>query len=271
LSRKINKYGGEFNHKIYQAWKMSIEKVFYNNVFKKIGFKESLNLPESSLKKDLKNWRMDEDDVHILRYLYRNFKPKRHLEFGTWEGDGVLYVLEESDATVWTINLLEGELKDDGSWAYGTKFSKDEKVPQWANKEIFSDEDGNEVTYYQTDALGFIGRKYLNKGLGYRVCQIYCDSRDWDIQNYPEGFFDTVLIDGGHTSDIVSSDTRKALNLVRSGGLVIWHDYCPKIYKEFENTREIFNAIKNNWNLIKSNMQDIFWINPSWLLIGIRK
>jgi len=73
-------------------------------------------------------------------------------------------------------------------------------------------------TSYVTDTLGFIGRLYLERELGHRVCQIYCDSRQWDTSAYPPEFFDTVLIDGGHQREIVISDTRKALPLLRSGG-----------------------------------------------------
>ena len=63
---------------------------------------------------------MDADGA-ILRQVFRQFRPTRHLEFGTWLGDGVLRVVEECDASVWTINLLAGETKPSGQWAYGTE------------------------------------------------------------------------------------------------------------------------------------------------------
>jgi hypothetical protein len=50
------------------------------------------------------------------------------------------------------------------------------------------------------------------------VAQVYTDSREWDTSHYPDGFFDSCLIDGGHTQDIVVSDTMQALRLVRSEG-----------------------------------------------------
>ena len=74
---------------------------------------------------------------------------------------------------------------------------------------------------------GLIGSKYLDAGWGKRVCQIYADSREWDTRAYPAGFFDTAFIDGGHAADIVANDTRRAIQLVRPGGLVVWHDFCP--------------------------------------------
>ena len=84
-----------------------------------------------------------------------------------------------------------------------------------------------EQEYHQTDAGLFIGQHYRDAGFGHRVCQIYCDSRDWDTAAYPSDFFDSALIDGGHIEEVVASDTRKALSVTRSGGLIMWHDFCP--------------------------------------------
>jgi hypothetical protein len=190
----------------------------------------------------------------------------------------VLYCLEECEATVWTINILEGEIKPDQSLGYSSNLSMysflpswAEDIPPWAKAKIFG---GNRyLTEYQTDALGMIGQFYLEKALGKRVCQIYCDSQDWDISNYPDNFFDSVLIDGGHSEDVVVSDTRKALSLVRPGGLVMWHDFCPteEVYNAYASVRGVYDAVANNYDWLTSQMADLFWIKPSWILTGIKK
>lgn len=48
------------------------------------------------------------------------------------------------------------------------------------------------------------------------------DSREWrpDAGNA----FDSCSIDAGHSDECVEDDTRKALPLMRPGGLVLWHD-----------------------------------------------
>ena len=38
------------------------------------------------------------------------------------------------------------------------------------------------------------------------------------------GTVDIVLVDGGHYTPMVANDTGRAMDLVREGGLVIWHD-----------------------------------------------
>jgi predicted O-methyltransferase YrrM len=248
---------------------MEIPQVSVKDLHSRLGFSTPINYPESSLHKPLTAWQMEVDDAPIFRYIYKNFRPSRHLEFGTWQGAGTLYCLQECDATVWTINLLHGELNPDGTWAYGQNIKTSKLLPSWVNKI----KGGKGADGYQTDALGFIGRHYLEAGLGYRVCQIYTDSLKWDTSNYPPGFFDTALIDGGHTEEIVASDTNKALQLVRSGGLIMWHDFCPpeEVQKQCASPRGVKAAIENNWNRINGEMKDIFWIYPSWILAGIKK
>lgn len=214
----------------------------------------------------LNQWKMELDDSPIFRYLFRNLKPFRHLEFGTWKGEGTLYCLEESPATVWTINLPFGENNDQGGPAYSNYPEELPELHSWASKiglpEQFS---------YRTDSIGFIGRRYLEESLGCRVCQIYTDSKSWDTSNYPEEFFDTVLVDGGHAEDIVINDTQKAFPLLKKGGVIMWHDFCPPVWKEFGATQGVMNGILKQWDFLTRNTEKLFWVDPSWILLGVKK
>lgn len=230
----------------------------------RLGFKEPIDYPAASRNKPLTQWRMEDDDSPIFRYIYRNMKPKRHLEFGTWEGTGATYCLEECDATVWTINLLEGEKEADGGPVYRVPKEQVENAPEW------SATFGHAI---QTDSFGFIGRFYREKGFSHRVCQIYCDSMKWDTSNYPEGFFDTILIDGGHQTEIVVSDTMKSLPLCRPGGLIMWHDFCPApdVLNKSPVVQGVYKGIRQLWNQIHEQVSDLFWVQPSHILIGVKK
>jgi predicted O-methyltransferase YrrM len=232
-----------------------------NKLHEKLGFKEPINYPISSLNKSLREWKMEINDAPIFRYIYKQFSPKRHLEFGTWQGTGSLYCLEECDATIWTINLPEGEENSSGEYAY----------PRAKNgiyykllRKLGSPKKG----IYKSDSLGFIGKKYLERNLGNRVCQVYCDSRRWDISNYPDEFFDTILIDGGHIKDTVINDTKKALKLLEKGGIIMWHDFCPPVWREFKSTKGVMEAISDMWDWLHEQVTTIFWINPSWILLA---
>lgn len=222
---------------------------------------------------DFESWRMEDDDAPLFAYLYRNFAPRRHLEFGTWQGYGACLCLENSPATVWTMNLPDGETKPDGSWAYGHRVTDERSAPPGAVSVNYGQDDDGPRTYHRTDAASYIGRYYREKGLGHRVCQIYCDSRSWDTSAYPADFFDTTLIDGGHEPDVVLSDTRKALSVLRPGGMILWHDFCPlpAIRTQFSSVRGVTAAIEELLPELSGQLAKLCWVDPSWILLGIKK
>ena len=106
-----------------------------------------------------------------------------------------------------------------------------------------------------------------------RVCQIDSDSRDWDSSQYPIGFFESAFIDGAHARDIVMSDTRKAIPLVRSQGLMLWHDFwpLPEALELSAQVRGVGAAIGEMRGGLAESFQKLFWIRPSWLLVGVRR
>jgi hypothetical protein len=235
----------------------------------RLGYREPLHYPEASMEKPLTQWEIETDDAPIFRYIYRTFRPRRHLEFGTWQGAGTVYCLEECEATVWTINLPFGDFNANGIGQYGYYDAETNEILAWAQKIGMNVQKEQRIT----DTLGFIGRFYLGKNLGNRVCQIYCDSGQWDISNYPAHFFDSVLIDGGHYEDVVINDTCKALTVLRSGGLIMWHDFCPdrSVIEQLESPRGVLRAVLKNWHEIDKSLSDIFWIKPSWILLGVKR
>ena len=246
---------------------IAIETVPVEHLPLALGLTVPLDFPERWRHRPLAGWTMDADD-YVLRYVFRHCRPARHLEFGTWLGDGVLRCVEECDATVWTINIPQGEAKPDGTWAYGD-IDTEEWVAHtpWSERLVTAD-----GVWVRTDSYGLIGRKYLEAGWGTRVCQIYADSRDWDTRAYPDGFFDTAFIDGSHTAEVVASDTRRAVRLVRPGGLVIWHDFCPldEVTRACESTRDVVAFIASHIEELGQSFTRLFWVEPSWLLFGIR-
>ena len=221
----------------------TIDVVPVESLHERLGFDCRLEYPSASRQKRFVEWKMEIDDAPILRYVYRHARPQRHLEFGTWEGTGACYCLEECDARVWTINLPDGERDENGA------------------------------RLYQTDAGSFIGHRYRSAGFGDRVSQILCDSLEWDDADYASDFFDTALIDGGHTATVALSDTRKALSVVRSGGLVLWHDFCPdpSVFSSMPSVSGVITGLTSEWQSIRDSLSDVFWIQPSFLLVGVRR
>jgi predicted O-methyltransferase YrrM len=194
--------------------------------------------------KPLDRWKMETDDAPILEYMWRLWRPRRHLEFGTWEGFGATLVGQSTGAEIWTVNLPQGECGGDG-----------------------------EALYASTDAGNSIGWRYRAAGLERRVHQLLCDSRDFETDGFAADFFDTVLIDGGHTPDLVENDTDKALRVLRPGGLCIWHDFCPDPSALSRNLAPlgVVQAVVENIARWRPLFERLYWIRNSWILVGERK
>jgi predicted O-methyltransferase YrrM len=213
--------------------------------------------------KDCLDWRMENDDSHILAYLYRNHQPSRHLEFGTWEGFGAVLCAQNCDAEIWTLNLPEGERTDEGAPVYSRPVTAGEALA--AGLTVPRD-----ASTVRTDAGDWIGWRYRAAGYTKRVRQILVDSTKWDSSPFADGFFDSILIDGGHATDVVISDTNKSLRLLRPGGLLLWHDFCPADPPMIHSaaTRGVVNAVHAHWHEWSQNFDQLFWIRPSYLLLG---
>jgi hypothetical protein len=67
---------------------INIPIVSVRELQRELGFDTPLDYPKTSLLKPFSEWKMEIDDSPIFRYVYRHFKPCRHLEFGTWQGAG---------------------------------------------------------------------------------------------------------------------------------------------------------------------------------------
>ncbi|MGH7120408.1 MAG: FkbM family methyltransferase [Acetobacteraceae bacterium] len=205
----------------------------------------------------LAEFKTEIDEPAIFRFIYRNFQPARHLEFGTWEGWGVVLCAESCAARIWTINLPEGERDAFGAPVYSASL---EPAPDLTGSPVAG------------DAGSHIGWRYKAAGFADRVQQILCDSRDFPSHEFAPGFFDTILIDGGHTTEVVTSDTGKALPLLRPGGLLMWHDFCPDpaVLEGSAAVHGVVTAIGDNFAAWRPQLSDLFWVRPSHLLIGVK-
>lgn len=200
------------------------------------------NLPPQASTKLLSDWKMETDDAPILKALWSAVAPTRHLEFGTWEGFGATLIASVTDAEIWTVNLPDGETDNEGT-----------------------------ALYAATDAGSFIGRLYRQAGYGHRIHQVLCDSRAFDTSPFEANPFDTVLIDGGHTPDVVASDTEKALRVLRPGGTCVWHDFCPDPEALRQNLAPlgVVQATVENFANWTAAFERLFWIRKSWILVGL--
>jgi predicted O-methyltransferase YrrM len=73
----------------------------------------------------------------------------------------------------------------------------------------------------------YIGRLIKDSPYRDRVEQLFSDSRVFDTADYKSSM-DYIFIDADHSYEAVRNDTLKAFEMLKPGGMVIWHDYAPK-------------------------------------------
>ena len=134
-------------------------------------------------------------------------QAKRIFEFGTYRGQTTCGLASiAEDAAVWTLNL----------------------PPESSDR------------YSQ-----YIGEFIKTSPCRSRIHQLYADSYAFDTTPYRDSM-DFVFVDADHSYPAVKNDTEKALQMLRKGGAIVWHDYAgksPGVYKfieEFSRERPVF-------------------------------
>jgi predicted O-methyltransferase YrrM len=76
-----------------------------------------------------------------------------------------------------------------------------------------------------------VGHYFQGSACESKITQIWGDSTQVDLSEY-NGRMDLVFVDAGHTYTYVKSDTQKAFQMVRAGGVVVWHDYLQVLHPD---------------------------------------
>jgi len=72
---------------------------------------------------------------------------------------------------------------------------------------------------------------------------------------------------------VVINHGRKSSLVLRHGGLIMRHDFCPlpEIHAHFESVKGVTTEIASILPELQPQLEILCWINPSWILVGIRK
>lgn len=125
-------------------------------------------------------------------------------EFGTFTGKTTYLLAKNSpkNGKVFTLTLPPEELSNYKS----------------------SEDDDSEDTKSAIDESIFKSFYYTNDKISYKITQIFSDSKTFDESKYVSNM-DLIFIDGSHAQSYVESDSKKALRMIKPGGIIIWHDY----------------------------------------------
>jgi hypothetical protein len=130
-------------------------------------------------------------DLVGLCSIVQIVKPRTIFEVGTYHGSGAIHLSANApQAEVYTLDLAP------------------------------SDRTSLEIT--SVDVHHIDGRRYDD--LGARIHRLFGDSATFDFSPF-HNQVDLFFIDGAHSYAYVRSDTEKALQCVKKGGVIAWHDY----------------------------------------------
>lgn len=144
-------------------------------------------------------WSLDITElVHILTAI-KVTNARRVLEIGTFDGFTALNFaanIEADGGEVVTVDLPQGQDQD----------------------ELRAGGISNAIT------SGVVGTMFRGEPEAARIRQVWGDSAvlDWHALGGP---FDIIFIDGSHDYKYVLSDSMNAIDCVRPGGMIFWHDY----------------------------------------------
>ncbi len=140
-------------------------------------------------------------EAAALAVLVRKSNAKRVFEFGTYKGVSTtqLALNLPPGGMVFTLDLPEDHP------AYCLEISKPEE------REI-AGEKGKGIL--------------IPDDLLQKVTFLKSDSATFDTTPYRSSI-DLVFVDGAHSFDYVKNDTEKALEMLKPGGIVAWHDCTP--------------------------------------------
>lgn len=140
-------------------------------------------------------------DLVALCLLCRYLKPRRIFEIGTLNGyTAYHFALNAPDATVFTLDLPKS-----GDTAPALRLTA---------MDVLHVDGSRAAAAYCFDGSAEAGRIHC----------LFGDSATFDYSPY-DGNIDLFFVDGAHSYEYVSSDTRNALRCCRPGGVIAWHDY----------------------------------------------
>ena len=131
---------------------------------------------------------------------------KNIFEFGTCSGKTTTLMALNSpnDSKIITLTLDSNQAKN---------LSLDSQDNKVSIRNIINESNYNKFI--------FSGKEYEKK-----ISVMFMDSRKLNTDEYLNKF-DLIFIDGGHTYSIIENDSIKAFKMIKTGGIILWHDYVP--------------------------------------------
>lgn len=183
---------------------------------------ESLKLP-TDIKLDNMNFTKDGCisplELKVIVGLVKKYNPKIIMEFGTFLGHTTINMaINQSEGSeLYTVDLPKSQFS-------AIKKHVEEFDKKYINKDV-------------------IGGEIEGKKIPGRIIQIHADTADFDFSPFKDKI-DFMFVDAAHSYEYVHSDTSVAFQIVKRGGIIIWHDYSKSCWPGLNKAMEEISAIR---------------------------
>lgn len=189
--------------------------------------------------------------MYFLSCVTQLLQPKRIFEFGTHYGRMTVQFAANSppDCEVYTLDIPESEIKQ-----LKIKLNKE-------RHRSISDFDC-------LNSLKEIGKAYRETPYEHKVHQLLLNSLDYDETPMKDSV-NIVYVDGGHTYKICTSDSEKAINMVKPDGVVFFDDYgrIDEVTRSLNDLHEKYGGFKCAYSDggygFHSIIRIAYWLKPS--------
>jgi len=170
-------------------------------------------------------------DMLYVCAIARHTRAKRIFEFGTYLGRTTSFLaLGKDNPRVFTLDLGSTSI-----WPSDLKIGRAVRA---------------------VHERGLQGYFFNGTPQAERITQLHGDSRTFDFAPY-RASMDLIFIDGGHTYELIANDTKHAFEMIRPGGVIVWHDYAPKSRDVVTFGHEL------------SQKKPLFWVIATSLLVYV--
>ena len=156
-------------------------------------------IPVAMFTRQIRNhlWAMPENELIVLATICKVLQPQRVFEFGTFTGASTLAIASNSAENV-QVHTLD--------------------IPP-ENRKTHRTGVGSDIPFEFEIGEAFKGTEWEKQ-----IEVITCDAKQLDVTPF-QNQMDLVFVDADHTYSFVKNDTEKALEMIKPGGVILWHDY----------------------------------------------
>jgi predicted O-methyltransferase YrrM len=139
-------------------------------------------------------------DLQYLSSIVKCYPIKTIFEIGTFDGCAATHMMMNTQfpeqCSLYTLDLPSNETDSD----YGY--------------------DPGNSGFWELRRAGYYINRYTQSG----ITQLFGDSLEFDFSPYFASM-DLIFIDGNHNMPYIQKDTENALKMLKSNGVIVWHDY----------------------------------------------